>query len=100
MPFFLILSVWVLCLLVGLVFLLFPGLRNFGLYLLLGSTGAVVGSLMLSTAALLAAESVPRGTWGGILIIGGFLAGLLVGGLVGGVGGLCLTFRWVARRKA
>ena len=73
MPFFLIVPVWLLCVLCGVVLLCFQRFRRLGIYAINISTAATVVSLLLSTAVLFLSARVGLqrvGRWSGIALIG------------------------------
>ena len=93
MPFFFILPVWLLTVLVALVMLLARGSRTAGIYVLLASTGGLVCSFLLSTAVLLLSGFALGGTRLAWLALVFYVVGILIGGLLGVIGGL-----WAARK--
>jgi hypothetical protein len=81
MAFFFIVPLWILCLLGGATLFCFARLRNLSLYVLLGSTGFAVFSLLCSTMVLLVAGKWPQLFWhSGLLVAAGYIGALLAGG--------------------
>jgi hypothetical protein len=100
MPFFLIVPLWILCLLAGAVLFCFARLRSLSLYVLLAPTGFAVCSFLSSTAVLLIAGKWPKLFWhSGLLVLGGYVGALLAGGAVGAAGGLALACKLNRRRQ-
>jgi Ca2+/Na+ antiporter len=101
MPFFLIVPVWLLCVLCGIVLVCFPRLRRTGLYAINISTAATVISLVSSTAVLFLGPRVGlqrMGRWSGIALIGVYLLAIGVGALIRALGGFLLTRKLLAHR--
>jgi len=98
MPFFFIVPVWVVAVVVSIVLLAIGRTRTAGIYLLLGSTGGLVGSFIVSTAALLVGGWLVKGTGQGWLVLVGYLAAMGVGGLMGVTAGLVAARRVAGRR--
>src|SRR4029450_1297455 len=98
MPFIFIVPVWILCIAIGFGMLLFTHLRHLCAYLIAGSTFGLIVSFLLSTAVLLI---FPRfddsiglhdaGLLGGVVLIGGYIAGIAIGGALGLVAGAVLA---------
>ncbi len=93
MPFFFIVAAWLPCLVVGLLCLAFRRLRFASLYLLLGSTFAVVLSFVPSTAVLFLAPRIGDSRVGAVAFLGGYLLMIGLGGFVGGIAGLLAAWR-------
>jgi ABC-type antimicrobial peptide transport system permease subunit len=95
MPFFFIVPVWFLCVVVGLVLCLFKQSRFLSTYLILSSTGSTITSLALSTLLLWVAPKLlgPERTLVRLFLIAAYLASIAFGGLIGMIGG------FVAARK-
>jgi hypothetical protein len=92
MPFFFIIPVWILCLLAGTTLFCFHRVRDFSMYVLLGSTGFTVFSFLCSTPVLpIAVKSLQLFWHSGLLTIGGYIGALIAGGVFGAVGGLTLA---------
>lgn len=94
MPFFLIVPVWILCILAGIVLLFFQRFRRTGVYVISVSTAATAVSFLLSTAVLVLAPRVGHqwmGLGGGLAVIGAYLLSIGLGGLVGAAAGFFLT---------
>ena len=101
MPFFLILPLWLLIVILGVVMLCIRLMRRLGVYILMMSTLAVIASFALSTAVLLVvpwATPNPVPGWFAVLFLLAYLAAIGVGGLIGAIGGFLLTY-WVLKRK-
>jgi hypothetical protein len=94
MPFFLIVPVWLLCVLCGIVLICFQRFRRIGLYAISISTAATAISLLLSTTVLFLGPRVGlqrMGRWSGIALIGAYVLAIGVGALIGALGGFLLT---------
>jgi hypothetical protein len=99
MPFFFIVPLWILCLVVGGAMFCSARLRSLSLYLLFASTGFTVFSFVCSTLVLLAAGKWPGLFWdSGLVALGGYVGALLAGGAVGAAGGLALAYKLNRRR--
>lgn len=96
MPFFFIVPVWALCVVVGMALLFFRGLRRIAYFLLVVPTGATLVSFALSTSVLYLVPRVahePRPQWFGIALIAGCLLALVLGALLGALGALLLLLK-------
>jgi hypothetical protein len=89
MPFFFILPMWFLCVLIGVVLCLFKRYRFLSLYLVLGSTGGAIASLALSTFLLWGAPKLlsQERAWEGLILIVAYLGSIVIGGVVGMIAG-------------
>jgi hypothetical protein len=89
MPFFFIVPVWLLCVLIGVLLCLFKRSRFLSLYLVLSSTGGTIVSLTLSTFLLWIAPKLfsKEHTWDGVILVAAYLASIAVGGVVGTAAG-------------
>jgi hypothetical protein len=100
MPFFFIVPLWILCLLVGATLFCLARFRSLSLYLLLGSTGFTVISFACSTTILLVAGKWPQLFWhSGLLAVVGYVGALLMGGAFGAITGLALAYKLNCRRQ-
>ena len=99
MPFFFIVPVWVMAVVGSIVLLAIERTRTAGIYLLLGSTGGLVGAFVLSTAALLVGGRLVEGTGQGWLVLVGYLGGIVVGALIGVTAGLLAALGVMRRRR-
>ena len=97
MPFFFIVPLWLLCLVAGGVLLFSKRLRVLSLYLVMGSTGGVIVSFLLSLGVLLLAGKFLGGTRFAWVALIGYLIGIVGGGTIGILGGGILA-RIVNRR--
>ena len=89
MPFFFLLPLWAFCVLVGIGMLFFARLRFLACYVLLGSTGGLLVSFLLSLALLFFVGKFLAGTKLAWLAAVAYLTAIPAGGLVGiAVGGL------------
>src|SRR5438874_7853807 len=93
MPFFLIVPIWALCVVVGVVLLFSHRFRFLSLYLLLGSTSGLLLLFLLSLALLFLAGKFLGGSPIAWLALVAYLVGLAVGGAGGVAGGLLLARR-------
>jgi hypothetical protein len=80
MPFFFILPLWLVCLLLGIVLLFLPKLRFLSAHILLGSTIGLLLSFGLSTLALILLAKTAVSGW---VVLIGYLAGIGFGGAIG-----------------
>jgi hypothetical protein len=86
MPFFLIVPVWLLCVLAGAVCAFFRRSRCVSLYLICVPTGGLLVSFAFSTLALLLGTRLfghVRANWIGVVLILAYVAAFGAGGLVG-----------------
>jgi hypothetical protein len=89
MPFFLILPLWLLCLVIGGVLCIFKRVRFLSLYVILCSTGGTLVSFILSTLVLVVMPRLlPNMAGSGLLVVGMYLLGIGFGGLIGVTAGL------------
>ena len=103
MPFFILIPIWLLCVVIGLAMLASRQLRFLASYVILGSTFGLLVSFVLSTTALLLfAWLAPRighhrlGAIGSLLgYIGllGYIIGLVGGGFIGTAVGALMAYR-------
>jgi hypothetical protein len=93
MPFFLIVAAWIPCIAVGLLCLAIRRLRFVSLYLLLGSSFAVLLAFILSTAVLFLLPRVGQSNVGAFAVLGGYLLMIGIGGFLGGLLGLLAAWR-------
>ncbi len=102
MAFFLIIPVWLLCLLSGTALACFQGLRRTGIYMIAVSTGGTLVSLLLSTAVLFLGPRIGFehfGKWSGVALIGTYVFAIIAGGLIGSVFGFLLGRKLLPRRQ-
>ena len=99
MPFFLVLPLWVLAVVLGAAMVCFGATRRLGVYVVTVSTFATIASFAISTAVLMAGASagtdVPA--WFGLAIVGGYLGAIPIGGLAGAIVGVLVTRRVLSR---
>jgi hypothetical protein len=95
MPFFFILPIWLLCVVVGLALCFFKQFRFLSSYLVLSSTGGLILSFALSTFLLwLGPRFLSNASgWAGLILIAAYLAGIAIGGFVGIIAGLLAARR-------
>jgi hypothetical protein len=93
MPFFLILPLWLLCIMVGVGLLFVIRLRFLATHILLVSSGAVFASLVLSTVLLLVAGRAVGGTRFAFLALVIYLLGILAGGVAGALAGFMVALK-------
>src|SRR5690349_13435216 len=101
MPFFLLLPVWLLCVLVGLVLVFVRSLRSIGVYTLTMSTVALLCSFGLSTAVLYFGPRLFSNThpsWFGVALIAAYFCAIGVGGIGGAIAGFLATHRVLRHR--
>ncbi len=102
MPFFFIVPLWILTVIVGGALVSITATRRVGIYVLATSTFATVVSFVLSTAVLFVGPRIaanPPG-WFGFVVVVGYLAAIPLGGLIGAVTGLLLTRKLLAGKGA
>jgi hypothetical protein len=99
MPFFFVLPLWVLAVIVGGLMVCVRPTRRAGIYVLMVSTFATLASFALSTAVLLlgAQSGTNAPAWLGLMIVAGYLAAIPIGGLMGAILGFLLTRKTLAR---
>jgi len=101
MPFFLIIPLWLLCVLCGIVLLCFQRFRRMGIYAINISTAATAISFVLSTTVVFLAPRVGMqrmGRWAGIALIGAYVLATGVGALIGALCGFLLTRKLLPHR--
>jgi hypothetical protein len=89
MPFFFIVPIWLLCVVIGVVLCFFKRSRFLSLYLVLSSTGSAIVSLALSTFVLWTAPKLfaKEHTWEGLVLIAAYLGSIVLGAVVGAIVG-------------
>jgi hypothetical protein len=100
--FFLIIPVWIFCVLTGTALVCFQGLRRTGIYLIAVSTGGTFLSLLLSTVVLFFGPRIGFkhfGRWSGVALIGTYVLAVVAGGLIGSVSGFSLTRKLLPPRR-
>jgi hypothetical protein len=100
--FFLIIPVWLLCLLIGTALACFQGLRRTGIFVIAVSTGGTLVSLLLSTAVLFLGPRIGFkhfGKWSGVALIGTYVLAIVAGGFIGSVSGFSLTRKLLLPRQ-
>ena len=96
-PYFLILPIWFLFVVVGFAMLLTTRSRHLSTYVVLASTTGLIVSFILSTAILLAfpllseAIGLKSGFLGPLIFLGGYLGGIAIGGAAGVIAGVRLA---------
>jgi hypothetical protein len=96
MPFFFMVPVWLMAVLLGIVLTFFVQLRRLGFYVIAVPTGATVISFLLSTAVLYLVPRVmpqPARSWYGILLIVAYIGAMGAGALFGAITGFLLVRR-------
>jgi len=89
--FFLLLPLWLLCVLAGAVLCFFRRFRFVSLYLICIPTGGLLVSFAFSTLALLLGPKLfgnARENWTGVVLLLAYVAAFAAGGLVGLIAGL------------
>lgn len=102
MAFFLIITRWLGCLLMGAALACFQTLRRAGIYVIAISTGGTLLSLLLSTAVLFLGPKIGFehfGKWAGVALIGTYILAALAGGVIGLLSGFSLTRRLLPPRR-
>jgi hypothetical protein len=100
MLFFLIISVWILCVLSGIVLLCFQKLRRIGLYTISVSTAATLVSFFLSTSIIYFGSGISTqwmGRWAGVVLLGAYFLAIGIGALIGALAGFLLTRKLLPR---
>jgi len=99
MPFFFIVPIWLLCVVVGLALCFFRQFRFLSSYVVLSSTGALILSFALSSFWLWFGPRLLSNAsgWAGLILIAAYLAGIAIGALVGIIAGF-LAARKINRR--
>jgi|SRR3954469_15521642 hypothetical protein len=90
MPFFFIVPLWIITLLLGVALTFSARLRTLGLYVIAIPTGATLVSFLLSTAVLFLLPRVmpqPSRSWYGVFLIVMYLGAIGTGALIGAVTG-------------
>jgi len=101
MPFFLIIPVWILCLLGGVVLVCFEKSRRTGIYTIVVSSMATVVSFFLSTGVLYLGARIPLdrvGRWSGLVLIGTYVIAIIGGAAIGAVAGFLLVRKLLSRK--
>ena len=93
MPFFLIVPIWLLCVVAGLGFCFSRQFRFLSFYLVLSSTGGVLLSFALSTLVLWIGPRLVSSAsgWAKLILIAAYVAGIAIGGLVGMLAGFLIA---------
>jgi hypothetical protein len=102
MPFFFILPVWVLCVVIGVALLFFRDLRRIAYFVIAVPTGATLVSFALSTSVLYFAPRVapePHPQWFGIALIIGYAIAIALGALIGAFGAFLLLLKLPTRKQ-
>ena len=97
MPFFLIIPVWLVCVLVGVVLVCFAKFRRTGIYTIVISTMATFVSFLLSTSVLYFGSKI-GGRWSGLLVIGTYVIAIIGGAAIGALAGFLLVRRLLLPR--
>jgi hypothetical protein len=102
MPFFFIVPLWLLAVVIGAVMLSIGSARRAGIYVLTTSTFATAVSFLLSTAVLFVGPRVasdPPAEWFGLMVVAAYLTAIPIGGLTGAIAGFLITRElWHAHR--
>lgn len=99
MPFFFIVPIWAVAVVISVGLLVVKRVRTVGVYLLLASTGGLIFSFALSTAVLMVAARLLNGTSLGWLALLAYLAMIGVGGVIGAVLGAIAARKLTARQR-
>lgn len=103
MPFFFIVPIWALCVVLGVTLMFFRDLWNLARFVIALLTGATLVSFALSTAVLyfvprFAHEPHPK--WYGLALIVAYIIALLLGALIGAIGALLLLLKLPMSKRA
>jgi len=101
MPFFLIIPVWLLCVLGGVVLVCFQKFRRAGIYAIAVSSMATVVSFLLSAGVLYFGARIPLdrvGRWSGLVLIGTYVIAIIGGAAIGAVAGFLLVRKLLPRK--
>ena len=98
MPFFLIVPVWFLMVIVGVVMLCVHATRRVGVFVITTSTSATIASFVISTIVLLAGlwlvDALPDAlVWLRFVVLLGYFVAIPLGGALGAVAAFLLTLR-------
>ncbi len=104
MPFFLIIPLWLGVLAIAAGLALVRRTRVLSLYIAVSSTSALLFSMLISTALIIALAKIssyaaPAPSWAGWVMLGGYGAGIVIGGLTGALLGVFLIWWWHRRRQ-
>ena len=102
MPFFFILPVSALFLVIGFALLFFRNSRRLACYLIAVSTGASLVSFGLSTLVLYLVPRMTHGShsrWSGVALVLAYLIALILGALLGAVGAVLLVLKLPAKKR-
>ena len=97
MPVFLAILLWLLCVLTGILLLLWPRFRFLSSYIMLASSLGLLGATVLSIVFILLSGKLLGGTSFAWLPLVGYLTGLILGGWSGIILG-CYLARRINRR--
>lgn len=99
MPFFFILPLWLLTVLVGAVMVCVRTTRRAGVYVITMSTFATILSILLSTAVLFVGPRITASPpdWMGLVVFAAYLVAIPVGGLTGAIAGFLVSRNLLAR---
>jgi hypothetical protein len=100
--FFLIIPVWLFCVVIGTALACIQRLRRTGIYLITVSTAGSLLSLLLSTAVLYLGPRIGFGhfgKWAGVALIGTYAFAIAAGGLIGSLSGFSLTRKLLSSRQ-
>ena len=103
MPFFFIVPVWAVCVVIGVVLLFVRNLRRIAYFIIAVPTGATLASFALSTLALYLGPRVAHEShqhWFGVVLIAGYLIALVLGAFLGGIGAFLLLLKLPATKRA
>jgi len=92
-PFFFVLPMWLLAVIVGVVMVCLRVTRRTGVYVITMSTFATIASFVLAYGALLAGLWIAANTvdWFRFIALGAYLVAIPVGGLIGAIAGFLMT---------
>ncbi|MFL6463406.1 MAG: hypothetical protein ACJ73N_03225 [Bryobacteraceae bacterium] len=93
MPFFFIVPIWCLAVLIGLVLLFVKPGRWLATYVLCGSTGSLLVSLLVSLGFLMATAKLLSGTKFAWLALVAYLIGIGIGAIAGALGGIFIAWK-------
>ena len=96
MPFFFIVPIWALCVVIGVALMFFRDLRKLARFVIALPTGATLISFALSTGVLYFVPRFahqPHQQWYGLALIAAYVIALLLGALIGAAGACLLLLK-------
>lgn len=103
MPFFIIIPIWLVVLVVACGLAFIPDTRRVAAYIAVCSTSGLIVSIALSTLALILVTKLPwaagGSTAGGVALIVSYVGGIALGGLIGIALGFWGLYQFTGRRS-